>query len=87
MGLIKRVKNSNKPLFGQLIDLISSEIITKATEKYKTDRYTKKYKTRDQLVAMLFGQLNDCHTLRDILAGFNLNYDFLKGSGYHPKGH
>jgi len=86
MGLIKRVKNSNKPLFGQIIDLIPSEIIKKATEKHNTDRYTKKYKTRDQLVAMLFGQLNDCHTLRDILAGFNLNYEFLKGSGllYSP---
>ena len=86
MGLIKRVKNSNKPLFGQIIDLIPSEIIRKATEKHKTDRYTKKYRTRDQLVAMLFGQLNNCHTLRDILAGFNLNYEFLKGSGlsYSP---
>lgn len=81
MGLIKRVKNSNKPLFGQIIDLIPEEIIKDATSKYNTDRYVKKYRTRDQLVSMLFGQLNHCYTLRDILAGFNISSAFLKGTG------
>ena len=79
MGLIKGVKNSNKPLLGQIMDMIPSGIIREATQKFKTDHYIKKYRTRDQLVAMLFGQLNHCLTLRDILAGFNVSLEFLKG--------
>lgn len=81
MGLIKRVKNSEKPLFGQILDLIPTEIITKATLKFTSDKYVKKYRTRDQLVAMLFSQLNHCYTLRDIIAGFNISLAFLKGIG------
>ena len=81
MGLIKRLKNSNKPLFGQILDLIPSHLISEAVQEHQTDRYIKSYTTKVQLTAMLFGQLNNCQTLRDIVAGFNVSADFLQDIG------
>lgn len=69
MGLIKRIKNIKKPLLGQLLDLIPSSIIIKAVREYNSDHYCKPYRTYNQLVALLFGQLNKCYTLRDIVVG------------------
>ena len=77
MGLIKRIKNSKKPLLGQIIDLIPSSIISKAISTHKSDYRFKTYKTYDQLVALLFGQLNKCYALRDICIGFKVSADFL----------
>lgn len=81
MGLIKRIKNSKKPLLGQILDLIPSSTVRKAVEKHRSDRYCKTYRTYDQLVALLFGQLNKCLTLRDIVIGFNISADFLLDIG------
>lgn len=33
------------------------------------------------MVALLFGQLNKCFTLRDIVIGFNISADFLADIG------
>jgi hypothetical protein len=81
MGLIKRIKNSRKPLLGQIFDLIPSSIVKRATDSFQSDRYCKTYRTIDQLTALLFGQLNKCHTLRDIVIGFNVSADFLRDIG------
>jgi len=81
MGLIKRIKNSKKPLLGQILDLIPSSIIIKAVSDYNSDHYCKTYRTYNQLVALLFGQLNKCYTLRDIVVGFNVSADFLRDVG------
>lgn len=81
MGLIKRIKNSKKPLLGQIIDLIPTSVIIKATQNHKSDYRFKTYKTYDQMVAMLFGQLNKCFALRDICIGFKVSADFLSGVG------
>ena len=81
MGLIKRVKNSNKPLFGQILDLIPSHIVSDSAREHQSDRYIKSYTTQTQLTAMLSGQLNNCQTLRDIVAGFNVSAEFLGDIG------
>lgn len=81
MGLIKRIKNSSKPLFAQILELIPSHIIESSASEHRSDHYTKSYSTRTQLIAMLFGQLNHCGTLRDIVAGFNVSEDFLRDLG------
>lgn len=81
MGLIKRIKNSNKSLFGQLFELIPDHLIRKVIKEHNSDYYCKTYKTKDQLVAMLFGQLNDCNSLRDITAGLNVHEQFLRDLG------
>lgn len=78
MSIIRRNKNIDKPLIKQIIDLIPERIIKKSVRKYKSDKYYRAYKTYDQLVAMLFGQLNKCMTLRDITLGLGVNTRFIE---------
>ncbi len=57
MSLFRRTKNNDNPLLCQIIDLIPRYLINQSIKKYSTDKYCHKYKTYDQLVALLFGQL------------------------------
>jgi DDE family transposase/uncharacterized protein DUF4372 len=77
MGLICKNKNTNKPLLKQIIDLIPKRIISEAILKYNSDKHYRSYKTYNQLVAILYGQLNKCVTLRDITLGLGLNTKLL----------
>lgn len=81
MGLIKRIKNNKKSLFGQIIDLIPDHLLQKVIKEFHSDKYCKTYRTKDQLIAMLFGQLNNCNNLRDISTGLNVSAAFLKDLG------
>jgi len=53
-------------VFGQLISLIDSSVITRAVIKYKTDKYVKKFKTKDHLISMLFCAFAKCTSLREV---------------------
>ena len=77
MGLIGKNKNTNKPLLKQIIDLIPKTIISNSILKYNSDKYCRTYKTYDELVAFLYGQLNKCVTLRDITIGLGINKKLL----------
>ncbi|AMS26225.1 hypothetical protein AEM51_03525 [Bacteroidetes bacterium UKL13-3] len=81
MSLFRRNKNSNKPVIRQVIDLIPRFIITKAINRYQSDKYCHKYKTYDQLVALLFGQLCKCSTLEDISVGIGVSETFISDLG------
>lgn len=81
MGLFRRNKNNNKPVIRQIIDLIPSHLIHKVTQTYNSDKGCSKYKTYDQLVAYLFGQLNKCHTLEDISVGIGASKTFISDLG------
>lgn len=81
MGLISKTKNNALPLLKQIIDLIPVDIVNSASTKYSTDKHCRTYKTKDQLTAMLFGQLNKCYTLRDISLGLGVNSAFLSDMG------
>jgi hypothetical protein len=78
MGLFRRTKNNNKPVIVQIIDLNPPHLLGNAIKKFKTDKYCHKYKTRDQLVALLFGQLCRCNTLEDISIGIGVSETFIK---------
>lgn len=81
MGLFRRIKNNNKPVIRQIIDLIPPHLLREAISKYNTDKYCHKYKTYDQLVALLFGQLCRCSTLEDISVGIGVSGTFIKDLG------
>ena len=66
MGLFRRSKNTKLPVIRQLLDLIPTWLFQSCVQKYKSDKYTHKYKTYDQLVALSFGQLNKCEFKRYI---------------------
>lgn len=53
-------------VFGQLISLIETTIISKATKTCESDRYIKKFKTKDHLISMLFCVFAKCTSLREV---------------------
>ena len=81
MSLFRRSKNNNKPVIRQVIDLIPAHLLRSSINKFKSDKYCHKYKTYDQLVALLFGQLCKCSTLEDISVGIGVSETFIKDLG------
>ncbi len=81
MGLFKRNKNNNKPLLGQILDLVPRWILESCIKKHQSDKGCSKYKTYDQFVALTFGQLNKCYTLSDISTGIGVCQSFIKDLG------
>lgn len=77
MALFRRSKNTNKPLLGQILSLIPAHILRQLIHKHQSDKGRHKYKTYDQLVALIFGQLNKCYTLSDISCGLSISSTFL----------
>jgi hypothetical protein len=53
-------------VFGQLISLIEPHIITKSATECNSDRYIKKFKTKDHLISMLFCAFAKCTSLREV---------------------
>lgn len=83
MGLFRRTKNNNKPVLAQIIGLIPRHILQSVVSRYQTDKHCSRYKTYDQLVALMFGQLSKCSTLEDISAGIGVSTTFIKDLGLH----
>ena len=77
MALFRRTKNTNKPILGQILSLIPAYILNYQIQKHKSDKGCSKYKTYDQLVALIFGQLNKCDTLSTISCGLSISSTFL----------
>ena len=81
MGLFRRSKNTNQPLLGQILDLIPRHLLRSQVLKHQSDKGCSKYKTYDQLVVLIFGQLNKCYTLTDISCGLSVSGTFLSDIG------
>lgn len=62
-------KNSfffGQSVFGQLISLINFDLVNSVAKKHKSDRYTKKFRTSDHLISMLFSTFAHCSSLREV---------------------
>lgn len=81
MALFRRSKNTNQPLLGQILKLIPTHLLGSVIHKHRSDKGCSKYKTYDQLVALIFGQLNKCYTLSDISCGLSISSTFLHDIG------
>ena len=57
---------SSKSVFGQLISLIEDSIIKGAVKKSDSDRYVKRFKSKDHLISMLFCSFAKCNSLREV---------------------
>lgn len=53
-------------VFGQLISLIDSKFISDAVKSCDSDRYVKKFMTKDHLISMLFCSFAKCTSLREV---------------------
>ena len=77
MGLFRRSKNTKLPVIRQILDLIPNWLFQSCVQKHQSDKYTHRYKTYDQLVALSFGQLNKCESLSGISEGIGINEKFI----------
>lgn len=57
---------SGQPVIKQLLSFIINQNIYRTAERYKSDRYTKKFTTYEHLVTMLFAVLSGCSSLREV---------------------
>jgi hypothetical protein len=57
---------SSKSVFGQLISLIDDKKIKQAVKKFDSDRYVKRFKSKDHLISMLFCSFAKCNSLREV---------------------
>ena len=57
---------SSKSVFGQLISLIDYKFIKDSVKKSDSDRYVKRFKTKDHLISMLFCSFAKCNSLREV---------------------
>jgi hypothetical protein len=77
MNSTKLGKNDN-PLLRQILDLIPEHVLRDAIYSYQSGKHCSKYRTYDELVAMIFGQVNKCLTLREIAQGIRVSPKFLR---------
>jgi hypothetical protein len=80
-SLLRRTKNNSKPVIRQILDLIPTHLLARQVRHHQTDKGCHKYKTYDQLVALMFGQLGKCYTLSDISCGLSISTTFLSDLG------
>jgi hypothetical protein len=74
----KNTKKSDKPLFAQILGLLPNHILRDSIRVHQSDKGCSKYKTYDQLVAMTFGQLNKCLSLREINLGLSVDEKLIR---------
>jgi hypothetical protein len=74
-------KKSDKPIFKEIINMIPSGIFKKTVSLFKSDKHCYTYKTYDQLCSTMFGQVNNCHSLREITLGIDQSPEFLYDVG------
>lgn len=60
-------------IFNQILNLIPQGQIQKASDKFKGDKYTKKFKTYHHFITLLYAQITGKDSLRDIERPININ--------------
>ena len=83
-------KNANyigQPIFTQLLKLLPKEEIASITRDFKSDYYTKNFKTYDHLVTMLYGTFHNCRSIREVTTGMMACHGKLQHLGLidYPK--
>lgn len=77
----KNTKKSDKPLLSQILGLLPKHILCNSIRVHKADKGCSTYKTYDELVAMMFGQLNKCLSLREISLGLSADEKLIRDLG------
>ncbi len=63
------IKFVGQPIFKQIVDLVDTVNIESLVRKHNSDYYYKAFKTRTQLITMLFGILSRCDSMTEICEG------------------
>jgi hypothetical protein len=60
--------HNGKFVFSQLLDFIDSDVFLRISNKYNGNRYVKNFTCWNQLAVMMFGQLSNRESLRDVVS-------------------
>lgn len=71
--------NQNKYVFAQLIEFLNNDKFRRLVDKYDGNRYVKHFTCWNQMLAMMFGQLCNRESLRDLIVAFEAH----RGKQYH----
>jgi hypothetical protein len=63
------IKFVGQPIFKQIINLVDDVDLQRLINKHNSDYYYKAYKSRTQLITMLFGILSRCDSMTEICEG------------------
>jgi hypothetical protein len=71
--------NQGKYVYAQIIELLPQRMFDKFVKKYDGNRYIKHFTCWNQLLCMVFGQLTNRDSLRDLVVAINAH----NGKSYH----
>jgi len=57
---------SGQPIIKQVLNFLDAKDIYRTAKKHNSDRYTKRFKTYDHLVTMIFAVISGCSSLREV---------------------
>ncbi len=66
--------NKEKYVFAQLISFLNEDKFRRIVNKYKGNRYVKHFTCWNQLLAMMFGQLSNRESLRDLIVALDAHH-------------
>ena len=78
--------NKDKYVFAQLIEFLNNDKFRRLVDKYDGNRYVKHLTCWNQLLALMFGQLCNRESLRDVIVAFEAHRSkcFHLGLGRKP---
>src|SRR5215213_3138912 len=60
---------TGQPIFNQILCLIPRSLVRQLCKKYQGDRYSKKFRSYDHVVTMLYCIFHKCTSLREVTTG------------------
>lgn len=78
--------NKNKYVFAQLIEFLDKDKFRHLVDKYNGNRYVKSFTCWNQLLALMFGQLSNRESLRDVVVALGAHHTkcYHLGIGRNP---
>lgn len=71
--------NHGKYVFAQIVEFLPYKVFDKFVDKYRGNKYVRHFSCWNQLLCMVFGQLTNRDSLRDLIVAINAH----EGKSYH----
>lgn len=63
---------TGQPIFGQLLNLIPDDLLSRLSRQHNCDRYCKKFDSKHHLVTMLYAVFHKCTSIREVVTGLQI---------------
>ena len=70
--------NQDKYVFAQLVEFLNNDKFRRLVDKYDGNRYVKHFTCWSQLLAMMFGQLSNRESLRDLIVALEAHQGSMR---------